>query len=69
MLDFTNNWLLWSQMKVKVSKCQALANEASTGKVYNTDLCVAGGKIPFTGNHPVRFLERMIQVPPGTTAS
>ena len=56
MLDFTDKWLQWSQMKAKVSKCQALAIEGSTGRVYDPKLCVAGGEIPFVGNNPVRFL-------------
>jgi hypothetical protein len=56
MLDFTDKWLLWSQMKAKISKCQALAIESSAGRVYNPNLCVAGREIPFAGNHPVRFL-------------
>ena len=33
ILGFTDKWLQWSQMKVKVSKCQAIAIQASTGKV------------------------------------
>ena len=42
-------------MKAKVSKCQAMAIEASSGRVYDPELNVAGGYITFTGNHPVRF--------------
>ena len=56
MLDFTDMWLQWSQMKAKVSKCQSMAIEASTGKLYDPKLKVAGGDIPFVGNSPVRFL-------------
>lgn len=63
MLDFTDKWLNWSLMKAKVSKCQALAIAASTGSVYDPDLSVAGGKIPFAGSRPVRFLGGTIQVP------
>ena len=55
MLDFTDKWLQWSQMKAKVSKCQAIAIEVSTGKVYDPKLRVAGGEMPFVGKHPVRF--------------
>ena len=44
MLDFTDKWLLWSQMKVKVNKCQALAIEGFTGKGYDPSLCMAGKK-------------------------
>ena len=58
-----DKWLNWSLMKAKVSKCQALAIAASTGSVYDPDLSVAGGKIPFAGSRPVRFLGGTIQVP------
>lgn len=55
---FTDKWLQRSQMMAKVSKCQALAIEDSTERVYMHDpkLCVAGGEIPFVGNNLVRFL-------------
>ena len=34
-----------------------------TGKVYDHKLQVAGKKIPFIGNHPVKFLGGTIQIP------
>ena len=63
MLNFTDKWLQWSKIKAKVSKCQCMVIEASSGKVYNPELTIAGGAIPFVGNHPVRFLGGTIQVP------
>lgn len=47
----------------KGSKCQALAIEASTRRVYDPDLSVTSGKIPFAGRHSVRFLGGTIKVP------
>ena len=63
MLSFTDKWLQWSQMRAKVSKCQCVAIEASSGKIYNPQLTIAGGEIPFIGNQPVRFLGGTVQVP------
>ena len=37
-----------------------------TGKVYDPKLQVAGKKIPFVGNHPVKFLGGTIQIPTNT---
>ena len=39
MLDFTDRWILWSQMRAKVSKYQALAIEASTGSLQPKFTC------------------------------
>ena len=63
MLDYTDEWLKWSHMEAKVSKCQAMAIEASTGKVYDPELKIGGGEIPFAGKSPVKFLGGTIQVP------
>ena len=43
MLDYTDKWLEWSHMEAKVSKCQSMAIEASTGKVYDPELKIGGG--------------------------
>ena len=69
MLHFTDKWLQWSQMKAKVSKCQAMAIEGSTGRVYDPELHIAGGEIPFVGNSPVRFLGGTIQIPRNLTSA
>ena len=63
MLSYTDQWLQWSKMKAKVCKCQCLAIAASSSKVYDPKLEVAGGKIPFVGNEPVKFLGGTIQIP------
>ena len=63
MLDYTDKWLKWSGMVAKVSKCQSMAIEASTGKVYDPKLKIGRGEIPFVGGNPVKFLGGSIQVP------
>ena len=63
MLNYTDKWLEWSHMKAKVTKCQSVAIEASTGKVYDPKLKIGGGEIPCVGKNPVRFLGGTIQVP------
>lgn len=63
MLEYMDKWLEWSHMEAKVSKCQSLAIEASTGKVYDPELKIGGGEIPSVGKSPVRFLGGTIQVP------
>jgi hypothetical protein len=69
MLHFTDKWLQWSQMKAKVSKCQAMAIEGSTGRLYDPKLYIAGGEIPFVNNNLVRFLGGTIQVPRDQTSA
>ena len=63
MLDISNRWLKWSGMKPKVSKCQAMAIKASTGKVYDPALTLDSNPIPFTGSQPVKFLGGTVEVP------
>lgn len=62
-LDYTDEWLKWSRMEAKVSKCQAMAIEAFTGKVYDPELKIGGGEIPFADKSFVKFLGGTIQVP------
>ena len=45
------------------SKCQAIAIEASTGKIYDPKLKVTRGEIPFAGNHTVRSLGGTLTMP------
>ena len=58
LLDVSNRWLKWSGMKPKVSKCQAMAVEASTGKVYDSTLILGGVA---TGSQPVFFWEGLLK--------
>ena len=60
LLVVTDLWLKWSGME---AKCQCMAIKAGTGKVYDPNLTLSGGNIPFVGNKPVRFLGGVIQVP------
>ena len=45
----TDQRLEWSKMRANVSKCQCLALKASTGRVYDPNLSIAGEKIPSVG--------------------
>ena len=69
LLDITGLWLSWSGMAAKIPKCQCLAIEASTGKVYDPNLTLSGDTLPFIGNHPVKFLGGVIQVPSDNQAA
>ena len=48
-------------MAAKVSKCQCLSLEGSTGKLRDPQLLLGGASIPFT-EEPVRFLVLNVQV-------
>ena len=56
LLDSTAQWLEWSGMKPKVSKCCSLAVQASSGRVYDPQLLLCGQTIPFIGSSTFRFL-------------
>ena len=49
-------------MEAKISKCQCMAIQASSGRTYDPILSLSGAKLPFVGSHPVRFLGGTIQV-------
>ena len=63
ILRRTDQWLEWSKMRANVSKCKCLALKASTGRVYDPNLSIAGEKIPFVGSNPVKFPGGTIQIP------
>ncbi len=62
-LTHTEEWLRWSGMKPTVRKCQCVALESYSCRVFDPNLMLVGEKIPFIGKEPVCFLGGTIQVP------
>lgn len=53
MLKVTEEWLNWSGMRAKPSKCQAVALKSHTNadnRVYSPQLVLGSSLIPFLGN-------------------
>ena len=63
MLAISEQWMKWAGMSPKVEKCQSMAIEASTGRVYDPALTLAGERISFVGSQPVKFLGGIIELP------
>ena len=63
LLTMVERWLVWSGMKAKVPKCVSLALEGSTGHTFDPNLVLQGEKLPFVGNHTIKFLGLPITVP------
>ena len=63
LLDMTRDWLQWSGMKAKVTKCHSLAVAGSSGKLFDPKLQVSGDPIPYVGSDSIKFLGLNIQVP------
>ena len=63
LLDMTSDWLQWSGMRAKVSKCHSLAVAGRTGKLFNPQLQISGDAIPYVGNGSVKFLGLDVRVP------
>ena len=59
MLRVINRWLLWSTMKAKPSKCQAIALTSRCSaetRVYDPDLTIGNPPIPHPQQQPIKFL-------------
>ena len=59
MLRVINRWLLWSTMKAKPSKCQAIALRSRCSaetRVYDPDLTIGNAPIPHPQQQPIKFL-------------
>ena len=57
-----DQWLKWSGIEAKPSKCKCIAIEASSGRAFDPGLHIRG-KIHFIGRQPVWLLGGTIQVP------
>ena len=62
LLQFVDRWLSWSGMRAKVPKCHCLALKASSGKLVDPQLTIAGQQIPVAPDS-VKFLGKIFQVP------
>ena len=62
LLQFVDRWLSWSGMRAKVPKCHCLALKASSGKLVDPQLKIAGQRIPMAPD-AVKFLGKIFQVP------
>ena len=62
LLQFVDRWLSWSGMRAKVPKCHCLALKASSGKLVDPQLNIAGQQIPMAPD-AVKFLGKNFQVP------
>ena len=69
LLNMTDQWLLWSRMKVKVPKCHSLAIKSSSAEVVDPHLTISNAAIPFIGSSTISFLGRKIQVPQDKAAA
>ena len=59
MVNVMEEWLIWSGMKVKPSKCQAVAHKSRTNadnRVYDPQLVLGSFAIPFLGKTITSFL-------------
>ena len=59
MLNVMEEWLTWSGMRAKPSKCQAVALKSRTNadnRVYDPQLVLGSSLIPFLGNTTTNFL-------------
>ena len=63
LLNMTSDWLQWSGMKAKVTKCHSLAVAGSSGKLFDPKLQVSGDPIPYVGSDSIKFLGLKVQVP------
>ena len=57
LLNMVDQWLQWSGIKAKVTKCHTVAIQSSTGHTMDPQLTLAGQKLPFLGNNTITFLE------------
>ena len=64
LLQPVERWLQWTGMRAKPAKCHNLGIRASTGKSFDPALTINGQPIPFIRNEAIKFLGRVIQVPP-----
>ena len=62
LLGMMNEWLTWSGMKAKISKCTSLGLQASTRKKINPGLTLGSASIPFA-EQPVEFLGMRVEIP------
>ena len=53
-------------MRSKPAKCHSLGIRAFTGKSFDPALTIDSQRIPFIRNEAIKFLGRVIQVPPDT---
>ena len=59
MLNVMEEWLTWSGMRAKPSKCQAVALKSrknADNRVYDPQLMLGSSAIPFLGNTTTTFL-------------
>ena len=64
MLRVINRWLLWSTMKAKPSKCQAITLRSRCSaetRVYDPDLIIGNAPIPTHNSNQSRFLACLSQ--------
>jgi outer membrane protein OmpA-like peptidoglycan-associated protein len=69
LLDRTEQWLQWSLMKPKVSKCHSVAIQSSSGKVIDPQLMIMKEKIPFMGSSSIEFLGMRIEFPSNSASA
>ena len=63
LLTMVDNWLVWSGMKAKVTKCHSLGIHSSSGSTFDPKVTLSGELLPFLGNKAITFLGLSIQVP------
>ena len=66
-LQPVERWVQWTGIRAKPAKCHSLGIRTSTGKSFDPALTIDGQPIiPFIRNEAIKFLGRVIQVPPDT---
>ena len=68
LVQHVEQWLQWTGMKAKPSKCHSLGIKASSGKSADPHLMINDQPIPFIRNESIKFLGKVIQVPLDTQA-
>ena len=62
LLDLSQHWLQWSQLRAKVPKCLTLAIQVSTGRVIYRSKVLPPPPPPVE-DHPFKFLGMPVKVP------
>lgn len=63
LLNITDEWLKWADMKAKVPKCHSMSLQGSTGCAVDPKLFLSGQSLPFIANKTIKFLGLPVQIP------
>ena len=63
LLNITDQWLSWANMKAKVVKCHSAAIQSTTGHIIDPELELSGEKLPFIKDKTIKFLGLPIKLP------